>query len=224
MWRHLFAAVPAAMLLIAIARIASPDTSYNRPLTAAERQGLTLRKVDKSPAEAWGVKIVLGLCAASGVYFFVDSIRREITTGKTTALAIAFVGILSFGFVSLVYYAIWGRHPLRPAADVYGNGQFCSRCLARSTNRPAPGTVTYNAIYGTQPMGSADRCDSCKSVVRTIWLWLVVPLVPIGSYRMIPTERNHYVGRRTSLRWSQVLPVYGIVLVIVAAVVYVASD
>ena len=224
MWRHLFAAIPAAMLLVAVARTASPDTSYNRPLTAAERQGLTVRQPAKSPATEWGVKIALGLCAASAVYFFVDAIRREITTGKTTALAIAFVGMLTFGFVSLLYYAIWGRHPLRPAADVYGDGRFCPRCLARSTDRPAPGTVVYNAIYGTQPMGAADRCDACKSVVRTIWLWLIVPLVPIGSYRMIATERNHYVGRRTSLRWSQVLPVYGIVLVLAAVVGYAALN
>jgi hypothetical protein len=225
MWRHLIAAVPAVVLLIIMFKaVTRPAPSYSQPLTEAERRGLTAPKAtdkaaDKSTEElVW--KTVFGLCVASAAFFFVDSMLRQYRTGKTTAIALAVMGLITFGLFSLVYYAIWGRHPLKPAVELYGDGRFCPRCLALTTDRQAPGTLVANGFFGTQPMGAADPCVACKSVVRTIWLWFVVPVVPLGSYRMIAIEREEYVGRRTSLYWPQVLPVYGIVLAVAGVIAF----
>jgi hypothetical protein len=50
-------------------------------------------------------------------------------------------------------------------------------------------------------------------VVRTLWFWLVVPVIPLGSYRVIATNGNHFIGRRTiTPHWTQISMVYGIAL------------
>ena len=71
-------------------------------------------------------------------------------------------------------------------------------------------------VFGTRYMGSADRCEDCKSVVRTLWAWVVLPVFPLGSYRVIPLETYQFIGRRTALRWPQVAAVYVMALAVVA--------
>jgi hypothetical protein len=220
MWRHFFAAIPATMILVVIIGFARrPSTSYSGPLTEAERRGeKPAAFTPPSDASKLTLDVLLVLCVASAIFFFIDSIRRTYRSSNTIAIALAFMGLITFGAFSLIYYLIWGRERLRPAEELYGDGVFCPRCLERSSDRAAPSTLSYDAFFGTRPMGAADRCSTCKSVVRTIWLWLGVPVLPIGSYRMIATGKNEYVGRRTGMRWMQVLPVYAIALLFLWAI------
>jgi hypothetical protein len=224
MWRHFFAVLSAVMVLFFISRVIRNTSGKNGPITEAEIRAARMSASERAEAvasEKLVAYVMVGAGLASALFFFIDSMRRTYRTGNTVAIAIAFMGFITLGMASLIYYAIWGREPLRPAAELYGDGVFCERCLARSSDRAAPSTLTFNGFFGTQPMGVADRCPQCTSVVRTIWIWFGVPLLPVGSYRMIATGKNEYVGRRTSVRWSQVLPVYAMALLFIWAISHV---
>ena len=89
---------------------------------------------------------------------------------------------------------------------------FCARCTAASRAPGAPGISTNQGI-GRMFWGRADKCDACGSAVRTLWwVFLLLPVLPRGSYRVIEFEeeaedgesRTAFVSRRVSLRWPQV--------------------
>jgi hypothetical protein len=99
---------------------------------------------------------------------------------------------------------------LRPATQLYGAAEFCPACLSATTDQAAPDTEMYNLAAGSILLGDGARCATCKSRVKTLWAWFIIPLLPLGSYRVIPTAMGRYVGRRTDLYWRQVLVVYAV--------------
>jgi uncharacterized membrane protein len=222
MWRHFFAAGPALVLLtVLLGLLASTGPYSRRPATLSRSRAAEV----SSSAKTWTMTKALALplwAEAGAIFFMVDSIRRQYRTGRAAAIAFAILGVIGLGLTSLLYYAFWGHRRLEPASAVFGL-MFCERCLALTTDQPAPDTMTHDLVLGTQFMGAADRCEQCHSVIRTLWFWVVVPVLPFGSYRVIATETNRYIGRRTSLRWSHVAAVYAVTLVVVLAIVYATT-
>jgi len=86
-----------------------------------------------------------------------------------------------------------------PAEKVGGDG-FCASCRSRTTDESLGDTRTVNFVLGTRLIGHDDRCPACGSVLQTKWLQIILPLIPLGRYRVIYLERGllsgHYIGRR----------------------------
>lgn len=157
----------------------------------------------------WFRLILLALAFAGGLYFAIDACRRHYTESKLFVIALAILGAIFFGSLSLVYYAIWGRMPLEPASVVFGKA-FCPACLMSSSDVSAPDTATINLVVGTKLIGRSQRCPECGSVVKTLWGFALVPLAPGGSYRVIYVETNKYISRKTQLDLKNVLFVYAL--------------
>jgi hypothetical protein len=210
--RHFFALGAVFLLFSTIFGIVRGTGAYSRQppaLAPAHHSPSSLDKAMTLAPLVWGY--------GAGVFFLVDAIRRKYRGSRSIALALTVVGLLSAGLTSLIYYAIWGHRPIEDASDVFGIA-FCPRCLQLTEDREAPGSMVHNVVVGTRYMGSADRCDQCGSVVRTLWLWLIVPVLPLGSYRVISTDTYRFIGRRTNLRTVHVISVYGITLAIASVI------
>ncbi len=86
-----------------------------------------------------------------------------------------------------------------PAERVGGDG-FCSNCRTQTTDESPGGTSVVNFIFGTRLIGHDDRCPSCGSVRQTMWFQFILPIIPLGTYRIIYLERGlmsgRYVGRK----------------------------
>src|ERR1700730_5024724 len=75
-------------------------------------------------------------------------------------------------------------------------GTFCKACLDATSAQSPGGTFTLNTI-GTRLFFARERCPSCHSIVqRKAFCVLFIPILPLGTYRVIYTGPTHYVGRR----------------------------
>ena len=155
---------------------------------------------------AWSVFALLAIVPCCSLVLTIDAIRRTYSDHQGHAIGLAIGGFFSLGLSALLYYLLWGRHPLRPAAEVYGTA-FCDKCLNDSTDAVAPSTFS-NAVTGTRLIGNGDPCPVCRSRIQTLWALVVVPLFPAGSYRVIYIAQGRYIGRRIPLRWRQVMATY----------------
>jgi hypothetical protein len=73
---------------------------------------------------------------------------------------------------------------------------FCKDCLDATTPKSPGSTYLYNGI-GTRLLFAKDRCPTCHSVVQTKFFVLaIIPLIPLGRFRLIYTDRLKYVGRQ----------------------------
>ena len=73
---------------------------------------------------------------------------------------------------------------------------FCKACLASTSNDAPGGTFTFNSI-GTKLFFANDRCPECHSIVqRKAICALFIPLIPLGTYRVIYVGPSRYVGRK----------------------------
>ncbi len=120
MWRHLFAVGPVLFFIsIVIGLARGPGGGPTR--SEIQKQTRSAQHKEWDNAVALGPVI---WCEISAIFFLFDSIRRKYRGSRAVAVALAVVGLLTLGWVSLVYYVIWGRHPIEPATEVYGTG-FC---------------------------------------------------------------------------------------------------
>ena len=55
--------------------------------------------------------------------------------------------------------------------------------------------MTWNMI-GTAFFGARDRCPMCRSVVRTEFLQILFPIVPLRKCRLKYSTPREYAGRR----------------------------
>ena len=85
----------------------------------------------------------------------------------------------------------WKQYPQEWVAAV----GFCYRCWTQTTDESPGHTATVNFI-GTRLLGSDEQCPACGSVVQTKWFCVIVPIVPLGRYRVIHAARGEYIGRR----------------------------
>jgi len=82
---------------------------------------------------------------------------------------------------------------------------FCSTCLAQTTDKSPGNTRTYLFLIGTRLIGMKDPCPTCDSVIQRKFLCVILPLVPLGRYRIkyldgekaaLPLFSVRYVGRK----------------------------
>ena len=81
---------------------------------------------------------------------------------------------------------------------------FCQRCRSSTMDEPPGNTTTVNLVFGTRLTGHDDKCPTCGSVVQTKWVWIGIPIIPLGKYRVIWTGpakgwlhvTQPYIGRR----------------------------
>jgi hypothetical protein len=90
----------------------------------------------------------------------------------------------------------WTRFP----SERVGGDGFCAACRSQTTDESPGDTSTANFMFGTRLIGHDDRCSACGAVLQTKWLQIVLPIIPLGRYRVIYLEREllsgQYVGRR----------------------------
>ena len=72
---------------------------------------------------------------------------------------------------------------------------FCYGCWSETVDESAGQTLTINLI-GQRLVGKENPCDVCGSVVQEKYFCIIVPLVRIGSYRVLQGDRGTYIGRR----------------------------
>ena len=189
------------------------------PMPARRPTGISLRQWATIAVTVWWLLGILTL--------IVDAFRRRHTGARGTQFGLAIGGLFSLGISSLLYYVAYGWSAIRPADEVYGDGEFCFRCLAETTDQPAPSTLS-NLVAGSRLVGDADLCPDCNSRVKTLWLFLYIPIAPMGSYRVIHLSPGHYVGRRTRLNARQVLTMYALALALagppIAWIIYAAMS
>jgi len=74
-------------------------------------------------------------------------------------------------------------------------------------------------MLGTQFLGRADRCATCGSSVRTVWFTVILPLLPLGSYRVLPVgkamvHKSWFRSRKAHWKPAQVATVYSFVAIV----------
>ena len=73
---------------------------------------------------------------------------------------------------------------------------FCKDCLEATTPESPGSTYIFQGI-GTRLLFVKDRCPNCHSVVQTkFFVLFLIPIFPLGRYRLLYTARNKYVGRQ----------------------------
>lgn len=104
-------------------------------------------------------------------------------------------------------------------------GLFCDACV-RASGGGYPGNVTSLNGLGKTFYGESDRCSTCGSVVRTLWLILFfLPLIPLASWRLLYRDfkreaigtRETFSARSVPFAWGQVFRTWLVGLLVVAA-------
>ena len=73
---------------------------------------------------------------------------------------------------------------------------FCGACASETRDEP-PGNTHLSHVGGSLLLGAKRRCARCHSIVqRKIYFALFLPIWFGRRYRVIYTDRTHYVGRR----------------------------
>ena len=92
----------------------------------------------------------------------------------------------------------WHRYPV----ERIGPEGFCQECLAQTTDE-SPGFVFTINWLGIRLLGGGDPCPACGSIVQRKWICLVMPIVPLGRYRVVYLGQGfmstRFVGRRLKL-------------------------
>jgi hypothetical protein len=78
---------------------------------------------------------------------------------------------------------------------------FCQKCFDATTDDTPGSTFTVNWLFGTRLRDEGDTCTECGSVRASLWAWFLIPIMRVGTYRIIYTKRElssrEWVGRRT---------------------------
>jgi hypothetical protein len=85
----------------------------------------------------------------------------------------------------------WARFP----SEEIGLDGFCASCRSQTTDESPGNTGTVNFIFGTRLIGHDDQWPTCGSWLQTLWLQVLLPVVPLGRYRIIYLDRHLYSGR-----------------------------
>jgi hypothetical protein len=214
-------------MLMMVVAIAMPRPA-RKPPSEITRADLRAMRRPPTDAEKWRAMIPIVLAELGAVVLVVDAFLREYDNPKALPVAIAMAGLISIGLTSIIYYAIWGWLPTKRERALAE--RFCGECAAASHDWPAPGTLTINGLFGTRLIGRASPCGTCGSTGKTLWFVFLLPLIPFGSYRVLPTGdtsfvRSEYLSRRLpSVQWSQVLPLLALAAAVVGLIVLLARS
>ena len=81
-----------------------------------------------------------------------------------------------------------------------GSNGFCAYCRATTTNEPIGSISTHGPLFGKTLNGRDEPCPDCGSVVQTLWFRFLLPIVPLGKFRVICRPTNilpsEYLARR----------------------------
>lgn len=117
---------------------------------------------------------------------------------------------------------------MRPASG----SPFCPRCTAASSLPGAPNVSTNQGI-GRTFFGSAAPCADCGSAIRTLWwVFLLLPVLPAGSYRVISFEEEAadgasvtaFASRRVPFHWPHLFKGCGISLAVLAFLLWILAN
>jgi hypothetical protein len=150
------------------------------------------------------IPAVLGAWVLLGtIILMVDAFRRNYACERAWPYALALMAPLTLGISVIPYYFARGVYPLLTKKEIYGN-EFCSSCLSCS-NGDRRARAFFHKLYGMVLLGRAHKCPACKSYIQTLWIFIVVPLIPVGSYRIVPQAPGVFQSRRENFQWAQVL-------------------
>lgn len=102
--------------------------------------------------------------------------------------------------------------------------EFCELCL-RATTADACDHEQGNLFFGIKLLGAADRCEHCGSVVKTLWGCLLIPLIPMESYRAVSLAAAPCATRATRrIHWPQVIRTYLVAIPLVMLLGWLAME
>jgi hypothetical protein len=70
-----------------------------------------------------------------------------------------------------------------PTERIQANG-FCAKCSSETTDE-SPGFVGSIYFVGTRLIGRDIQCATCHATLQTLWFCLIIPLFPLGRFRVI---------------------------------------
>lgn len=66
---------------------------------------------------------------------------------------------------------------------------FCPSCMADTTEESSGDMELFNNVGTGWGPFSRNRCSNCGSVIKTKWIYFLVPIIPKGKYRVLYTKR-----------------------------------
>lgn len=100
---------------------------------------------------------------------------------------------------------IWGHHRTRlgwfcckQCADYYQRPGFCRSCMETTSDQSAGNTVMASSMSGTCLRWTTGKCPDCGSVVQHKVRTLIIPLFPLGIYRVKYYSSRMYYSRKLS--------------------------
>ncbi|MFN8011452.1 MAG: hypothetical protein U0P81_08600 [Holophagaceae bacterium] len=93
--------------------------------------------------------------------------------------------------------------------------------------------MSTNQGIGRTLYGSAQPCETCGSVLKTLWwVFLLLPVVPLGSYRVITFEEEvedgesvtAFASRRAPFHWPHLLKGCGTSLAVLAFLLWILAS
>ena len=171
------------------------------------------------------VTISVVVCGLLGIaYFVVDAFCREYEADRTLPIALAITGLFSFGLTTIAYFMLWGwrDRQVAYAAD------FCDSCVDESSEFSTNlDLTTINFVNGGRLVGSAERCATCGSTIKTHCFYLFgIPLFSGGSFRVQCPAMGQYVLRKRRFYRPHVLQIalMPVVLLGCAVAIYLSTD
>jgi hypothetical protein len=74
---------------------------------------------------------------------------------------------------------------------------FCEACKSSSSDVSAGNILSINFI-GRGFIGSSNRCATCESVERNLYFFFLIPLLPLGKWRVKNIESNRLMTRKVT--------------------------
>lgn len=74
---------------------------------------------------------------------------------------------------------------------------FCEACKSTSSDVSAGNILSINFI-GRGFIGSSNRCSTCDSIERNLYFFFIIPLLPLGKWRVKHIESNRLMTRKVT--------------------------
>ena len=74
---------------------------------------------------------------------------------------------------------------------------FCQSCKSNSNDISAGNVISVNFI-GRSFFGSSNRCPHCDSTERNLFFFMVVPILPLGTWKVKNVGRRRILTRKLS--------------------------
>jgi len=75
--------------------------------------------------------------------------------------------------------------------------EFCEDCKSKSEDISAGNVLSLN-FMGRAFLGSSNRCSHCGSTERKLFFFMLVPLIPLGTWKVKEAGRGQIFTRKLS--------------------------